>query len=247
MDTSYNLDTFSNIWMNFIPCLICLNNSKEQKPPKKRAFVSKEDKTTISNNIPDSFRQIITGMLLSDGSLRMNGSMALLSIQQIHSELTMGLWTLCKDLQLVSSEILTLHRHNWQPVYSFQTLTLPFFTELFNEWYTNLDGRNIKILPNNIYDLFTPLAFAFLIMGDGSWDKSSSRIVLHLNNFTETEVNTIKSILLSKFNIDSYLVRTSNKNTLRGFIIKIPRREVEKVRDLTKQYIYPSLQYKLGL
>lgn len=148
---------------------------------------------------------------MSDGSLRMNGTMALLSIQQTHLELAMGLWQMCKDLQLVNNEILTLQRSDWKPIHTFQTLTLPFFTELFKAWYTRINGRNVKILPNNIYDLFTPLAFAFLIMGDGSWDKHSLRIVLHLNDFTKIEVNTIKSILLSKFNINSYMVKTSHR------------------------------------
>lgn len=236
--------------MNFFPCLICFNNSSNEKPdkaPKKRAYVSMEDKILISNNITDSFKQVMTGILLSDGSLRMNGRMALLSIQQIHLELTMELWTMCKDLQLVSNEILTLHRNNWQPIHTFQTLTLPFFTDLFKIWYTNLDGRNIKILPSNIYDLFTPLSFAFLIMGDGSWDKYSSGIVLHLNNFTKEEVNIIQFILASKFNIESSVIWVTKTNSLRGYIIKIPRREVVKVQNLTKEYIYPSLQYKIGL
>ena len=44
-------------------------------------------------------------------------------------------------------------------------------------------------------------------------DYHSSRIVLHVNNFTFTEVQRIQAVLLSKFNISSYLVPTKkNKN-----------------------------------
>lgn len=75
----------------------------------------------------------------------------------------------------------------------------------------------------------------------------AQEFVLHLNNFTETEVNTIKDILISKFNIESYLVKVSKTDPLRGFVLKIPSRDVNKVRDLTKEYVYPSLLYKLGL
>jgi LAGLIDADG DNA endonuclease family len=60
-----------------------------------------------------------------------------------------------------------MNRRNWQTIYAFQTLTLPFFTELFNVWYINVKGRNVKILSENIYDLFYPIYFAFFIMGDG--------------------------------------------------------------------------------
>jgi hypothetical protein len=53
--------------------------------------MSLDDKIKVSDSIPSEFKEIITGMLLSDGSLRMNGNMALLSIQQTHFELTNGL------------------------------------------------------------------------------------------------------------------------------------------------------------
>jgi hypothetical protein len=81
--------------MSFSPCFICLNdssvNSPNKKPNKTRAYLSNTDKLLISNNIPNYFKEIITGMLLSDGTLRMNGNMALLGIQQTHFELTNGL------------------------------------------------------------------------------------------------------------------------------------------------------------
>ena len=38
-------------------------------------------------------------------------------------------------------------------------------------------------------------------MGDGSWDKSGSRLILHVNNFNYREVNKLQSILLNKFNL----------------------------------------------
>ena len=57
-------------------------------------------------------------------------------------------------------------------------------------------------------------------MGDGGWDNSSSRIILNLNNFTLIEVNRIQSILLSKFNISSYLVKTPHSDKERGYVLK---------------------------
>lgn len=78
-------------------------------------------------------------------------------------------------------------------------------------------------------------------------DKSSSRIILHLNNFTLIEVNRIKSILLSKFDISSYLVKTPHSDKDRGYILKIPGRDVSKVRTLVSDHIYPTLKYKIGL
>lgn len=150
--------------------------------------MSKEKKIKVSNNIPVPsgawFKQVVCGIMLSDGSIRMNGKLALLSIQQTHQELTQEIWKMCSKLKLVLSGIHIIDRQNNNIVYSFQTLSLPFFTSLYNDWYKSIDNKNIKVLPLNLDSLFTPLTIAFLIMGDGSWDNSGSRIVLHLNNFT---------------------------------------------------------------
>ena len=154
---------------------------------------------------------------------------------------------MCFKLNLVLSKIHIIKRPNKKIVYSFQTLSLPFFTSLYKDWYKSISNKNIKVLPLNLDSLFTPLAFAFLIMGDGGWDKSSSRIILHLNNFTKFEVSRIQSILLSKFDISSYLVKTPHSDKDRGYVLKIPARDVGKVRALVSDHIYPTLKYKIGL
>ena len=154
---------------------------------------------------------------------------------------------MCFQLNLVLSGIHIINRQNKKIVYSFQTLSLPFFTSLYKDWYKSISNKNIKVLPLNLDSLFTPLAFAFLIMGDGGWDKSSSRIILHLNNFTKFEVSRIQSILLSKYDLSSYLVKTPHSDKDRGYILKIPARNINKVRELVSDHIYPTLKYKIGL
>jgi hypothetical protein len=49
---------------------------------RKKLYVSTDVKISISKNIPDKFKEIMVGVLLGDGNLRMNGNHALLSIQQ---------------------------------------------------------------------------------------------------------------------------------------------------------------------
>lgn len=154
---------------------------------------------------------------------------------------------MCFQLNLVLSGIHIINRANKKIVYSFQTLSLPFFTSLYNDWYKSINNKNNKVLPFNLDSLFTPLAFAFLIMGDGSWDKSGSRLILHLNNFTLIEVNRIQSILLSKFDIYSYLVKTPHSDKDRGNVLKIPAKNVGKIIALVSSNIYPTLKYKIGL
>lgn len=64
--------------------------------------------------IPESFIEVLSGILLSDGTLRLNGKFALLGIQQTHFELTKGLWDLCYFNGLVLKEIHTIERPNRQ-------------------------------------------------------------------------------------------------------------------------------------
>jgi len=83
-------------------------------------------------------------------------------------------------------------------------------------------------------------------MGDGSWDKHGSRLILHVNNFTLNEVKFLQSLLL-KFNISSYLVKVNHSKEDRGYIINIPSKEKDKLRELVSSYVLPSLKYKLGI
>ena len=52
---------------------------------------------------------------------------------------------MCFQLNLVLSGIHVINRQNKKIVYSFQTLSLPFFTSLYNDWYKSIDNKNIKV------------------------------------------------------------------------------------------------------
>lgn len=98
--------------------------------------MSPQDKMRISSNVPNEFTQIITGMLLGDASIRMNGKHALLSIQQKDKSFVEHLWNKCNSFGLVSSEVKMLTRKpdprfdTITSVWYFQTLTLPYFTNI---------------------------------------------------------------------------------------------------------------------
>lgn len=100
-----------------------------------------------------------------------------------------------------------INRENKKTVYSFQTLTLPYFSKLHSEWYHYINNKRFKKLPNNINILFTDRVLAMFIMMDGSFDQGKrgfGRLNLHTNFFTLTEVKILQSILIEKYNINSY-------------------------------------------
>lgn len=78
-------------------------------------------------------------------------------------------------------------------------------------------------------------------MGDGSWDKSTTRFIINFQNFTLSETRIMQEIFLEKFNISCYLTRGKHYDPNRGYIIKILKRGLDKMRALSKDYTYPSL------
>ena len=47
---------------------------------RKRYYISYKEKLKISDKVPDEFKEILIGVLLGDGTLRMNGRDAMLAI-----------------------------------------------------------------------------------------------------------------------------------------------------------------------
>jgi hypothetical protein len=215
-----------------------------------RSYVSSSDKLRYSNAIPSYFNEVICGLMLGDGNIRLNGREALLSVQQTHSELTNNLWRLCNEFNLVTTPVKILQRGTGKSVYYFQTLTIPYFTRIWTIWYSFVDSKTIKGLPNNIGELLTPLAIAHWIIGDGAFDgygRGLGRVTLQTDNYTLQEVNILRELLQTKYGIVSGLKKSNNADPLRGYAIRISSQSLITLRSLCASHIYPSLMYKLGL
>ena len=120
--------------------------------------------------LPINIRGVIVGLILSDGWLRFaykRSTNALLGFKQssIHSEYV---WFVFNSLSHYCSSYPCLKSNgikgNGYYALEFSTRTMPCFTELYDLFYPN----GVKIIPEDIYNLFTPVALAHLIMGDGS-------------------------------------------------------------------------------
>ena len=143
-----------------------------------------------------------------------------------------------------------LIRQNWKPVYHFKTLTMPYFTRLFNAWYTNIDGKNIKVIPSGIDKLLTPIALAHWITGDAGFDshgRGPGRVTLFTNHFTLEEVELLRKLLLDKFGLESALYKRTNKDSKRGYAIRISSRSLSTLQYIVAPHIYPGLLYKIGM
>jgi LAGLIDADG DNA endonuclease family len=77
--------------------------------------------------------------------------------------------------------------------YRLKTKTLPLFNHYFDMFY-KLDvntGKYFKIVPENIKELMDPIVLAYLIMGDGNFDKGRNRVRIYTNSFIKQEVEEL--------------------------------------------------------
>src|SRR6266705_62591 len=115
-------------------------------------------------------RDVIVGMLLSDGSIQLNRKSRSINgcLRFIQSlDRSQYVWFLFNILSHYCSSypFLVIRTRAGVKSYGveFFTRSLSCITELYTLFYVT----NVKIIPQNIYELLTPVALAHLIMGDG--------------------------------------------------------------------------------
>ncbi|CAJ0755113.1 3631_t:CDS:2 [Entrophospora sp. SA101] len=192
------------------------NRGKEQGKPTRKVpgrtlirpgtGLTKAQKALIV--VPPQLQQVITGMILGDGHLQLRGSLARFTIGLKDKEFAYHLWDLFNSIGIVGAEpycstSVIKPSGNLSVTYHFVTFTLPYFTHLYHNWYRLDNGKKVKALPSNIDELLTPVALAYWISSDGSYNKTQGAVIIHTESFSPDEVEILRSILSDKFNIDS--------------------------------------------
>jgi hypothetical protein len=119
---------------------------------------------------------------------------------------------------------------------AFKTRRLPCFTPYHDLFYFN----GIKVIPNNIKDLLTPVVLAFLIMDKGELS-SSNQTLLQTNSYTNTEVELLQFSLLKNFGLRTRLVEKRQGQRL----IAIPIRQKIPLKDIVGAFMHDSMKYKI--
>ena len=112
---------------------------------------------------------------------------------------------------------------------------MPCFTELYSLFYS--DG--VKVIPENIYELLTPVALAHLIMGDGS--SSRHGLLLCTDSFTIPEVVKLMNVLIIRYQLNC----TLRFHTPTQPRIYIKEGSLPKLRAILEPYMFSSMMYKL--
>ena len=124
-------------------------------------------------------------------------------------------------------------------------LTLFTFTSLtwiYDSFYTIIEGSPKKIVPFLISKYLTPIGLAHWIMQDGSYQKKQG-IYIATNNFSYEDCKFLASILTTKYNLKTSVIKTGIPNQWR---ISIWKESMPLLREIVKSYFIPEMEYKLG-
>jgi len=121
----------------------------------------------------------------------------------------------------------------------FFTRSMPCLTELRSLFYPN----GVKIIPNNIFELLTPIALAHMIMGDGS----VSRHGLHLctNSYSLEDIVRLMNVLMIRYRLECTIHKKRQNNKIE-FMIYIRQSSMPLLRTIVIPYMHSSMLYKLG-
>ena len=201
--------------------------------------------------IPTFHLSILIGLLLSDAGLskQKNSKNARLGFKQsmIHFPF---LWLTFMLLSHFCSSIPYHDNAKLKGKFYYgirmDTRAYSCLTDLYELFYipiTQPDGKISykKIVPLDIYNLLTPMALAYWIMGDGSVMPQKvyiyAQIVVLRQNY---DIVRLMNVLLIRYNINSSLVQISGKSR-----IYIASTESAKITNLVLEFIHPSMLYKV--
>ena len=197
--------------------------------------------------LPLNIHYSLIGILLSDGWLHIETQK-----RQINARL--GFKQSIKHIQSFFNVFLTYsHYCNSLPYLksnkmrgktffslTFQTRSLPCFTDYYNRFYLN----GVKIVPLDIYHDINEISLAMWIEGDGS-HKSGGGLHLCTDSYTIQEVVLLMNVLLIKYNINSTIIQRDK--TKAQYRISISKNSMDIVRNLVKPYTSTSMLYKIHL
>jgi hypothetical protein len=113
---------------------------------------------------------------------------------------------------------------------------LPCFTEILPLFYIN----NVKRIPENIYDLLTPVALAHVIMGDGNADKHG--LILCTDSYSIKDVVRLMNVLVIKYRLDCSMFIKASKYPR----IYIKAKSMPLLRAIVSPYVSSGMLFKLG-
>jgi hypothetical protein len=183
---------------------------------------------------------VVVGLLLSDAGLskQVKNGQARLAFKQSMSHFSV-FWSIfmilspyCSVLPYTDNATIKIKKYFG---IRFDTRTCLCFTMLYDIFYI----KNKKVVPQDIFNLLSPIALAYWIMGDGTGNAWRG-LYLCTDSFSNYDVIRLMNVMLIRYGIESNFVFVSGKPR-----IYIPSTQNKKVYKLVINYIHPSMLYKI--
>jgi hypothetical protein len=113
---------------------------------------------------------------------------------------------------------------------------MPCLTELYYLFYPN----GVKVIPEDIYNILTPIALAHMIMGDGS--VKSHGLIICTDSYSIEDTIRLINVLIIKYRLECTL-RVPRKNQYR---IYIRQSSMPLLQDIVSPHFHFSMLYKIG-
>jgi len=118
------------------------------------------------------------------------------------------------------------------------TRSLTCFIELHSLFYL----KGVKVIPQNIYDLLTPVALAHLIMGDGN--ALHHGLIICTNSYSIQDVVKLMNVLMIRYGLECTMT-LKKQNQKVEYMIYIRQNSMSLLRSIVKPYLCSSMLYKL--
>ncbi|KAG0122693.1 LAGLIDADG endonuclease, partial [Tuber indicum] len=194
--------------------------------------------------LPPYQKSVIIGLILSDGflSLSSKGSKnARLEFEQSYSKKEYVFFVFfilshyCNSLPgLFFTKKAGIRKENVNYSLKIVTRSILCFTELYSLFYLN----KVKIIPDNIYDLLTPVALAHLIMGDGQIASNGLRICT--DAYSSSDIVKLINVLMIKYRLVCTIHVLDDRQR-----IYISAKSINLLASIIKPYMIKSMYYKI--
>lgn len=191
--------------------------------------------------LPPFQYSVVIGLILSDGWVNIGSTNknARLGFEQSEFNYEYLWYTFFILSHYCSSLPRYRTRSRWDKIinsYVISSRALLCFTEIYNLFYIN----RVKRIPENIYNILTPIALAHMIMGDGLNDHGFG-LILCTDSFPLQDVVRLINVLIIRYNLECNL-RQHYKEFYR---IYIKTKSMPLLRSIVSPYMHKTMLYKI--
>lgn len=114
--------------------------------------------------------------------------------------------------------------------------------------YDPFTEKWVKDVPENIAELLTPRAVAYMYMDDGSlkYRGHSNAMRICSESFSKEGVEILQAAIYEKFQISLKLTKKNKNGVLVGYRLAISEAESSKFRELIQPYLVDCMKYKVS-